>query len=57
MQDHTNFEELNCEERKLMVEASRLAVVLQKQEFVGPVEDDKVEAADGVQDWHAARIS
>lgn len=53
MQNHANFEELNCKEREFMVETSCFAVVLQQQEFVGPIEDDKVKATDGVQDGHA----
>jgi hypothetical protein len=54
MEDNTKLEDVDGVSRQLMVECFGLLVVLGKQYFVGPVDDEIVDAADWIENWHSA---
>ena len=56
MKNDADFEKIDRKKRQFMVETGRFAVVLDQQGFIGPVQYEEVQAADGVQHWHAAGV-
>jgi len=57
MKEDADLEEGYSEQWQLMIELSCLAVVLYQKEFISPVDNEEVQEADKVQDWHATRVS